>query len=307
LGGLARLGPIALVAGDAIASLTAQNWLDSVAAKENAKGHTLLGGVLHFVGTEMSPVAEIIKQLSHHEGEASDKAGALGKSLTGVGISLSNAGVLGARAGGQFATLHTRLDELAHLKSMSADKVASDWIKAGQGAWYAGRQVQTLHTMIEELPNGKQVVITLPTLKEVQGELSALHSRLTAIAGTYGITFQIHTQGQPPIGRLAGGAVFRAASGFMFEAGEANYPTPMGAGAEVVSSAGVLPLDDRHWDRMGDRVAARIGASGGASSAKDIAAALWPLIREVANRPVIVQVNRREIARAVADQGVWDS
>jgi len=314
---LSKVPGLAGAAALAFAVYTTEVQANAASQKQAAEGHTLAANALKAYSITLDiasagtiPLTKWVIGLFHANKDAAVSAKLLGASVHTMGGELDGTAALAERAGRTIDDTAGAMTRMANIATVKGSVVVDAWLKVGRTARYASDNVQTLHTQIVALPNGKEVVITLPGLAAVRASLRALHSEVEAIAGTYGITYVIHTQGHAPVGHLAGGAVFRAAQGFTFMAGEANYPTPVGPGAEIVSNRGVEPLANDHLDRIGDRIARRIGTGGGSTEAaikEAFKTAMWEMRELFGPRTISVQINQREIARAVADQGVWDS
>lgn len=177
-------------------------------------------------------------------------------------------------------------------------------------------KVLGLSGAIDKVPNAQSTKFSAPGLDDVNGKLGELLLKQSRVQYHNEIFYVIKTLGNvpqgPPVG-AHGGAFKRFAEGSLFLgppgvgpfiAGEASYPTPLGRGAEIASSAGVLPLNADMIGRLG-RAIAEAGGQHRGPSAQEYAAALWPLIAEIGKRPIVVQVDRRTIARAVESDALW--
>lgn len=146
------------------------------------------------------------------------------------------------------------------------------------------------------------------------GAIGRIKAAAEAAAGEYGITFRIHTIGDlPPINRTAQGGVFRRfaeGTGFMgpygpFIAGEASYPTPLGTGAEVVSNAGIMPLNQAMIDRLGNAVAKAGGHSDPDAIGRATARHMWQMMRAGGGREVTLRAKGRDLVGVITSEELW--
>ncbi len=331
-GVLASLGPVGLVAAAAATSLAVGAFLQARAAEQAKKGNegwsiglgtlgNILNPLVHLTGDVGNRIEDVGKKSkdatpkvqSFRDAVGTMVAGAIPKlaaydsALKGTTDALKNTAAAAVSTKG-------RIEELGNMATVKGGAVDRAFRRAINITHEFDSSVQGLHSQIVALPNGKIVNIVLPNIAKSISEVNRLKGEVFAVAGTYGITFNIHTNGNIPGGiqrtakggafpRYAGGQLFGAPGVGGFIAGEANYPTPFGTGAEIASNAGVLPLNPAMIERLGHAIAAAGGSSG--ASAGDIASAMWPMIRELSSRPIVVQIGRREIARAVADEEAW--
>lgn len=230
--------------------------------------------------------------------------------LSGLAFAFDTESHAAHAAANNTADLQTAIENLKNVPKLHGSQVVNDILKVGRNAQYASDNVQTLRGQLVQLPNGKIIEITLPRLAAVRASLRGLKSEVEAIAGTYGITYVIHTVGHAPVQRLAEGGVFRAAQGFTFMAGEANYPTPFGRGSEIVTPRGVEPLANDHLDRIGDRVAMRVREGGPTADAigDAVARRMWELMRAGGGRrEIALRASGRDLVATVRAQDLWDS
>lgn len=160
---------------------------------------------------------------------------------------------------------------------------------------------------VKGIPKAATTKVTAPGLPGVLSQFESLYGTIYKIKSLGSIFIPVGGgSGRGSKGGVfkgyAAGAMFASPGGHLFQAGEGNYPTPMGKGGEIVNEKGVMPLDER--GRRAILEAAGISGFSADHIGAAVAREIWPMIRALANRPISIQVNRREIALAVSDQGL---
>ncbi len=327
---LATLGPLGIAAGAALTSFAVGAALQAKAAKEAKDGNEGLAIAVGSLGNAMNPTVFLAGDMGNRIDLAGIKAKAATPKILGfrdaastmIGEAVPKINDFEAAVRGSTDALKNqaaaavgskdRIAELGNMAQVKAGQVDKAFRQSINVSHEFDSSVQGLHSQIVALPNGKIVNIVLPNIAKMITDVNRLKGEVFAVAGTYGITFNIKTNGNVPsfqrtakggaFPRYGAGTTFLGPTG-MFQAGEASYPTPFGTGGEIVSNRGVLPLNAEMIGHLGAAIAKAGGSSG--ASGQDIAAAMWPMIRELSRRPIVVQIDRREIARAVADHEVW--
>lgn len=127
----------------------------------------------------------------------------------------------------------------------------------------------------------------------VSGLVSWVNSQHATLSVSAGMPHGLAAEGGTfRVPGFASGSTFMGPSG-LFVAGEGSYPTPLGTGAEIVSNRGIEPLSASHLQTIAGYIAKEIGNGGRQAKRRE------PIV-------VNVMLDRRVLARAVADQALWD-
>lgn len=127
----------------------------------------------------------------------------------------------------------------------------------------------------------------------VSGLVSWVNSQHATLSVSAGLPHGLAAEGGTfRVPGFATGSTFMGPSG-LFVAGEGSYPTPLGTGAEIVSNRGIEPLSANHLQTIAGYIAKEIGNGGRQAKRRE------PIV-------VNVMLDRRVLARAVADQALWD-
>jgi len=142
----------------------------------------------------------------------------------------------------------------------SAQKLGDAHIEAAQKTALFTHNVVQLKSSIDNL-HGKTVQVAVSGIPAALQGLGGVAAALARIQSK-NVNINFTTSGRVPgiTYGAATGAVFSGASGPL-RVGEGSYNTPVGAGGEIVSNRGVLPLSDAVIAKLGKAIGGRSGGS----------------------------------------------